>query len=111
MVDKYGIGTNLAGHCIEASDRIVELLAEIDVKAKAVEGWCIYDDEYYGSDRPYDEHTWVELEDGYYIDVTADQFNPGMWEGNELEEIVIGRKPTCMVYDEPDLDEDGSIIY
>lgn len=110
MVDKYGIGTNLAGRCIEASDRIVELLNEKGIEAKTVEGWCIFDDDSYGSDRPYDEHTWVELENGTYIDVTAEQFNPGMWTENELPEIIVGTKPECMVYDEPELDEEGYII-
>lgn len=110
MVDKYGTETDLAGRCIEASDRIVELLSEKGIEAKAVEGWCMYDDEYYGSDRPYAEHTWVELEDSTYIDVTADQFNVAMYEGNKLSEIIIGDMPECMIYDEPELDEDGYLI-
>ena len=110
MVDKYGEGTDLAGHCIEASDRIVDLLTNSDIEAKTVEGWCIYDDDYYGSDRPYDEHTWVELNDGTYIDVTADQFNDGMYTENELPKIIIGNIPNCMVYNEPELDEDGFVI-
>ena len=110
FVNKFGQGTCLAGHCIDASDRIVELLSNIGIKAKTIEGWCVYDDEYYGSDRPYDEHTWVELDDGTYIDVTADQFNDGMWDENKLPEIIIGNKPDCMVYNEPELDDDGFII-
>ena len=110
IVDKYGDGTNLSGHCIEASDRIVELLAEKGISAKAIEGWCMYDDEYYGSDRPYAEHTWVELNDGTYIDVTADQFNVAMYSENKLSNIIIGYIPECMVYNEPELDEEGFII-
>lgn len=110
MVDKYGTDTDLSGHCIEASDRIVELLESQDIKSEAIEGWCMYDDEYYGSDRPYDEHTWVELSDGTYIDVTADQFNVAMYEENKLGSIIIGKMPDCMVYTEPKLDDEGFII-
>ena len=42
--------------------------------------WCVYEDDSSCSDRCYDEHTWVECE-GYYIDVTADQFNSCMFNG------------------------------
>lgn len=102
VVNKYGDEVNLCGHCIEASDRIVELLSAKGITARTIEGWCLYDDECYGSDMPYDAHTWVELNDGTYIDVTADQFNPGMYRGNELPGIIVGQKPSCMVYVEPD---------
>ena len=42
IVDKYGEDF-LYGKCIEASDRIVELLSEQGIKSKAVEGWVHYD--------------------------------------------------------------------
>lgn len=108
MVDNYGDGTNLAGKCIMASELIVKLLHLIGFnEAKAVEGWCHYDYEDYGSDRPYDEHTWVELGD-YYLDVTADQFNLGMEKENEFEGIIFNHGlPHGMCYEEPnDYDED-----
>lgn len=73
LVNKYGKDF-LYGKCIEASDKIVKLLSEEGIKAKTVEGWCLYDNDEACSDRPYDEHTWVELEDGTYVDVTATQF-------------------------------------
>lgn len=82
MVEHYGEGINLAGHCIEASDLIVDILGIASVKgAQSVEGWVTYDDDMY-SIVSYDPHTWVEVHsdsgDFYYIDVTADQFNYGM---------------------------------
>lgn len=92
-------GLDLCGTCIEASDMIVDMLYDIGIKAETVEGWCVYEDDSACSDRCYDEHTWVECE-GYYIDVTADQFNSCMF--NKLQEIYVTKqKPMCMLYDEP----------
>ena len=53
-----------------------------------MEGYCLYDNGDFCSDVPYDPHTWAEL-DGYYLDVTADQFNYGMIEENEFAPICI----------------------
>lgn len=103
MVHSYGVGVELAGHCIEASEIIVKVLSYFSIGAKTLEGWCIYDIEDYGSDCPYDAHTWVELTDSdTYIDVTADQFNFGMFEENNFDGIIIKQGlPHGMVYDEP----------
>lgn len=98
MENKYGPGTNLCGHCIEASEKIVNSLNELDIQAKTVEGWCIYEDDSTCTDRCYDEHTWVEAY-GLYIDVTADQFNSCMI--NKLKPVYVGRRPDCMVYEKP----------
>lgn len=100
IVSKYG-EDNLYGKCIEASERIVELLKQNDVYATTIEGWCIYDDDSGCSDRPYDEHTWVELADSTYIDVTATQFQSFIYE--DIPDIIIGSKPDYMVYEEPDI--------
>lgn len=100
IVLKYPQG--LHGACIEASDLIVAKLRAIGVEAANVEGWCLYDDEYYGSDRPYDEHTWVQAsigEESIFIDVTLDQFQGGM--DDFIAPIVIGEVPTFLVLDEP----------
>lgn len=99
----YGSGTNLCGKCIEASERIVEELKKVSVEAVTVEGWCVYDDECYGSDHPWDEHTWVEVpEMDLYIDVTADQFNYGMYSENEFPSVIVRvGLPTGMQYEEP----------
>ena len=70
IIDKYSEDF-LYGKCIEASDRIVDLLAKKGIKSIAVEGWVHYDCDDGCTDRDYDEHTWVETEDGYIIDVTA----------------------------------------
>lgn len=104
MVSKYGSGYLLSGHCIESSERIVELLHLNNVQATTIEGWCIYDvnDVY---EIPYAAHTWVELKDKTYIDVTADQFSCVMH--TDIPEIIMGDKPYYMVYEEPKLDEDG----
>lgn len=103
MERTYGRGTDLAGHCIEASEYIKQILLSFGILGvETVEGWCQYDDEYYGSDRPYGEHTWVEINHKCYIDVTADQFNPGMYKENEYNPIIIQRGlPHGMRYTEP----------
>ncbi len=89
MEKTYGKGTELAGHCIEASEYIVAILKSLGYEqAKTVEGYCLYDNGDFCSDVPYDPHTWAEL-DGYYLDVTADQFNYGMIEENEFAPICI----------------------
>ena len=98
LVNKYGEDF-LYGKCIEASDKIVELLNKEGIDAKTVEGWCVYDDDSGCSDRPYDEHTWVELEDGTYIDVTATQFQSFI--EDDIPDIIIGNIPYYMSYNEP----------
>lgn len=106
MIAQYG--NSLGGKCIEASDKIVEKIATtLGVEAMAVEGWCQFDDESYGSDRPWDEHTWVEVPSlNLYIDITADQFNYGMDIENEFPEIIVRQGlPFGMRYDEPSWDE------
>lgn len=104
IVTKYG--NFIQGKCIEASDRIVELLEAEGISASAVEGWVSYDDDSGCTDRPYDEHTWVETKDDYVIDVTADQFNPFMDE--DYPKIIISEElPYNFSYDEPNyIDED-----
>lgn len=105
---KYGTGVDLSGRCIEASEIIAEILRRHKIAAKTIEGWCLYDDEYYGSDRPFSEHTWVEIGDtGIYADVTADQFNVGMEEYNYFKDIILMKGlPHGMMYDMPVEGED-----
>lgn len=102
MVELYG--DNLFGKCIEASDKIVQRInSQLDIDTIIVEGWCQYDDENYGSDRPWDEHTWVEVPSlNLYIDVTADQFNYGMYSENNYDAIIVRKGlPHGMRYNEP----------
>ena len=106
FVMQYGSGTNLCGHCIEASETLQTILKLMGINSYTVEGWCEFDDEYYGSDRPYDPHTWLELAGKpgrqLYVDITADQFNPGMYAENKYPEIIIKMGlPHGMSYDEP----------
>jgi hypothetical protein len=92
----------LNGACIEASELIVKRLSEVAVKARTVEGWCVYDDQNYGSSRPYDEHTWVEVDaerGTLFVDVTLDQFQPAM--DDFIEPVVIGNVPQFLVLEEP----------
>lgn len=106
--NKYGTGTDLCGHCIEASELISQRISnEIGIPAICKEGWCKFDDESYGSDHPWDPHTWVEVPSlDLYIDVTADQFNFGMYQENEFQPIVIHiGPPQNMQYDEPSWDD------
>lgn len=100
MVTKYQ--GNLVGKCIEASERIQQMLSERGIEALIVPGWCMYDNASNCSDRPYDEHTWCEAKVGdetIYIDVTATQFQPFMDEN--IPEVIIGEMPGYMCYDEP----------
>lgn len=99
LVNKYG-EDDLQGKCIEASEKIKELLEQQGIHSKIIEGWCLYDDDSSCSDRCYDEHTWLELDDGTYIDVTADQFQ--YYIDEDIPEIIIGEKPRYMIYDEPE---------
>lgn len=103
--DRIGTGTDLCGHCIRASELLLGIYVSLGYMGRTVEGWCEFDDEYYGSDRPYDEHTWLELfanNKKLYIDITADQFNPGMYKENEYPAITINMGlPHGMSYSEP----------
>lgn len=108
LEEKYG--EDLAGNCIEASEMITaHLSCELGVAAKTVEGWCQFDDECYGSDRPWDPHTWAEIPSvNLYIDVTADQFNYGMAIKNEYPSVIVQQNlPHGMRYDEPTWREYG----
>ena len=101
MECKYGTDTDLCGRCIEASELIVSNLKLWGIEqCKTVEGWCKFDDASGCSDRPYDPHTWVEMKGGYYIDVTADQFN--LFMDNPYDSILIRKGlPYGIVYEEP----------
>lgn len=105
IVDKYGEDF-LYGKCIEASEKIVELLSKEGINSKTIEGWVHYDCDEGCTDRDYDEHTWVETEDGYIIDVTATQFNSFMEE--DYPDIIISKElPHGYSYDEPDAYKDS----
>lgn len=113
MIQLYG--NDLAGKCIEASEKIVKKIFSIlGIEAVAVEGWCRYDIEDYGSDRPWDPHTWVEVPPlNLYIDVTADQFNYGMYSENDFPPVIVRKGlPFGMCYSEPtwnDYEEDNDM--
>lgn len=101
---RYGTGTDLCGRCIEASSYLETILRTFGVTdIKQVEGWCLFEDEDYGSDRPYDEHTWLELGNGkYYLDITADQFNPAFFGKEHFKSIEFRcGVPKEMMHTEP----------
>lgn len=103
MEEKYGY--LLDGRCIEASEKIAEMLCiKSGVSVILIEGWCRFDNEAYGSDRPWAEHTWVEIPKfNLYIDVTADQFNFGMYKENEYPDVIVQEGlPYGMQYEEPE---------
>lgn len=111
MVKKYGKGNNLSGHCVQASDLIIEKLKQVGItKIKSPNGYCLLD-ENCGFEYPYDDHVWVEA-CGYYIDVTAEQFNDYLSERDEqFPPICIFKKrPRCMALRKPLLDSDGYFI-
>lgn len=99
ITNKYGTGTNLCGRCIEAADYLVDCLKLNDINAKTVEGYIIYDIDENCSDRAWDEHTWVELDDGTVVDVTVEQFNYQMYE--DYPPILIEKEPHGYVYEKP----------
>ena len=99
IVNKYGTETDLCGKCIEASDCLVDLLINNGIKAKTVEGYIVYDIDENCSDRAWDEHTWVELDDGTVVDVTVEQFNYQMYD--EYPPILIDKNPHGYTYDRP----------
>lgn len=104
--EKYGL--NLAGHCIEASEIIAaRISSQLGLDAVTKEGWCRFDEESYGSDHPWDPHTWVEIPSmNLYVDVTADQFNYGMYEENQFPAILLhSGLPAGMQYEEPTWDD------
>ena len=116
---KYG-KNNLHGKCIEASDMIIAKMNSQGLKGRIIEGWIKFDIEEYGSDRPYDEHTWVEwvnnpnnqFENNYIIDVTLDQFQDALYD--DISAIIIMMKDKileCYSLEEPKLDEDGYLLY
>mgnify|MGYP005761674477 CR=1 FL=1 len=79
-----------AGNCIEAAEYIAFIFTKLGLKTITEEGYCLYDCEDYGSDHPYDEHTWAFIkEKNIYLDVTLDQFNYGMYTENEYADIVV----------------------
>ena len=88
---------------------VARLASDLGIQAKTVEGWCQFDDEHYGSDRPWDPHTWIEIPDlNLYIDITADQFNYGMAKENEYGPVIVQQGlPHGMRYDEPTWAEYG----
>lgn len=106
LEDRYGY--DLSGFCIDASEILVSRLkCELSVDANIVEGWCQFDDETYGSDRPWDPHTWVEIPAyGLCIDITADQFNYGMSVENQYPKILVQKGLAHGIrYDEPSWSE------
>lgn len=100
----YGTGTDLCGHCIEASEYLEKILRLYGLKdIKQVEGYCLWENEDYGSDRPYGEHTWLELGNGkYYLDITADQFNQAFFGKEHFKPIEFRcGVPKEMMHTEP----------
>ena len=80
MEEKHGEDT-LYGSCIEASELLVAEFERMGLHARTVEGWCAWDEESYGSSRPYDEHTWCEvsLPGGRYPNHSRCDHQPVRW--------------------------------
>lgn len=101
IVNKYGTGDKLRGHCVEASDLIVEELNKHNIASKSPEGYILLDDTL-DLQFPYDSHVWVEAE-GYFIDVTIEQFNDYLKATDKpFPPICIFKKrPKNLVMEEP----------
>lgn len=108
MEKNYGVETDLAGHCIEASEYLAKILGCFNIRnTKVVEGYCLWENEDYGSDRPYDEHTWLEIDSRYYLDITADQFNVGFFDYGHFKPVEFrARRPDEMHISRPIEGED-----
>lgn len=99
----------LYGRCVEATEIIVEKLIDSGFEAESREGWCLYEDEDYGTSHPYDEHTWCEVSipgrtNVLVVDVTLDQFQGGFFQ--ELPRVYVGEMPSFFQYSRPELDSD-----
>lgn len=103
----------LGGKCIEAADIILDKLKRNGLGGHYVEGYVIYDYDM-DTEKPYEEHNWVETDDGYVIDVTGTQFNHALFPENKMPSIYIDKKlPNNYSYEEPrgyDYDESLSSI-
>ena len=95
LICKYPQKTNLEGLCIESSDEIVAMLKGMGFDdVEVVEGWFLYDDCYDTyTDRPYEEHCWVVVHDDcdWYVDVTATEFNPCVYDKNKFNDIIVSQ--------------------
>lgn len=88
------------GQCILASDLISAELKKQNIPHRIVEGWCRYNKNLDScSDRPFDEHTWVEVQGGTVLDVTMDQFSSFLKE--ETPGVYIGPCPEFLTEDRP----------
>lgn len=110
MEDHYGKGVSLAGHCIEASELLVDLLHILDYNVETLPVYVTYDEDNYGQ-TGYDEHMLVKLialDISFYIDVTADQFNYGMFPEHHYAPITmsVNNLPYGMSVDTPVYEEE-----
>lgn len=94
----------VAGHCVEASERLLEQLEDTTLDGSVVEGWCLYDRFEGCTDRPYDEHTWLQVElyegTGVYVDATFDQFSDRV--ACDVEAVMVGQRPASLQTQQPD---------
>lgn len=101
ITKKYGTQQDLSGHCLQASDKIVQLLKEHKIKSKVISGYILLDDQL-GWQYPYEYHYWVQC-DGYFIDVTIEQFNNFLpYDIQSFPPIcVFNKTPDCLVKRKP----------
>lgn len=106
LEQRYGTEIQLC-NCIEVTDNLAAQIRKLGIPAEVAEGWIVYDEGGFCSDAPWDAHTWVEFrlnDEWYYADITADQYNFGMFPENEFPPIVLCvGLPYGMQYAEPRL--------
>lgn len=97
------INDALAGQCIKASDKLVDILKKQGYNCKAYQCWCLYEDFEGCTDIPYEEHWIVAINisgQNYYVDATIQQFQwafvkdlPKVYIGCTLPSFLLPREP------------------
>ena len=89
---KYGETSEaMMGKCIEGTDKLVQYLKSVGLRAEAKQVWCLY--EYFEgcTDYCFEEHWIVIVQKGtdkWFVDVTMDQFQWAF--SRQLNKIYIG---------------------
>lgn len=103
--EQGGEDNNLMGKCIQASDRIADILQQEGYVCESIQCWCLYEDWESCPEVCYEEH-WVNKitkgKDTLYVDATCSQFQWAFFE--QLPDIYMGKQlPNFFLEKEPDL--------
>ena len=106
MVDSYGTEDSLIGHSDEAADIIIKILSLHGIQSRKINGWCKWDKTNWRNKIECDKRSWVELTNGTFIDVTADQFNYGMNDDRQYKSVIVQNSlPYGIIIENPKISE------